>query len=354
MVGMGRLLTRRTATLFVAAALVGCAAAPSTRSTPASSEIPTAVSPSASSAPTVGRLPIGQIVFDRFRGGPEGEYLGTFVLGTDGTERELMFAADAVERHVTVSPDGTSLLVASWSPDGGADLGVQELATGAYSPITNALHEAFDCSDWSPDGKAILCALSSERKARDGIYLVQVATGKVTRLTHSRYHDVKGPAGECGGGESRGVYSPDGSQVAFEQQKCGTGPDPSSDEEGAIIVARADGSAPHTVVPFGGVKTHPGGEISWSPAGDLIAFGTQESGELSVVHADGSGLRTIDLGVPGLAFGPAWSPDGKWLLVSVNNGVAIDLFAVAADGSATIRLTDAPDDEVYTDWGAAP
>jgi Tol biopolymer transport system component len=297
---------------------------------------------------------VGQIVFDRYRGGPEGEYLGTFVLGTDGVEREIEFPMDAVERHVNVSPDGTALLTVSWSPSGGSRIGTVDLSSGSYSPITPQIHGDLDCSDWSPDGKAIICNLSSEQKTRDGIYLVRVAAGAVTRLTHSRYHDVTGIAGECGGGESRAVYSPDGTQFAYEQQKCGTGPDPSSDEEGAIIVARADGSAPHTVVPFGGVKTHPGGEISWSPAGDLIAFGTQESGELSVVHADGSGLRTIDLGVPGLAFGPAWSPDGKWLLVSVNNGVAIDLFAVAADGSATLRLTDAPDDEVYTDWGAAP
>jgi hypothetical protein len=90
-------------------------------------------------------------------------------------------------------------------------------------------------------------------------------------------------------------------------------------EQGAIVVVNADGSSPTTVVAFGGVRTHPGGEISWSPTQDVIAFATQD-GVLSVVNADGSGMHTIDVPVPGFVFGPEWSPDGLWILVSINAG----------------------------------
>lgn len=150
-------------------------------------------------------------------------------------------------------------------------------------------------------------------------------------------------------------YSGDGSRFAYEQQKCGTGANPSSDEQGAIAVASADGSGVKVIVPLGGVRTHPGGEIAWSPTDDVIAFGTQD-GQLSLVASDGTGLRTVDLPQAGFAYGPTWSPDGKWIVVTVALQATghDDLFVVSPDGLTMRQVTDTVEVEAFTDWGTAP
>ena len=320
-------------------------APPSTPATPAVS----------SSGPTTGPLPLGRIVFDRLRGNPEGDFLGAFILGTDGVETKLKLA-DTIEGITAVwSPDGRRLLINSYSGDKGSAVGTLDPATGTSVALPNKdmAHE-IECTDWAPDGLSVICARGGPDPANDGIYRIDVATGKATRITHSRFHHVVGSAGECGGGEGRAVYAPDGARFAYIQQKCGSDADPSASEEGSIVVVEADGSAARSVVPFGGVRTHPGGEIAWSPTGNLIAFGTQ-TGELSVIGADGTGLRVIELSEPGRAYGPTWSPDGNWILTTIVSALdgSHDLYVVAADGSKMIRLTETEEAEAYTDWGPA-
>jgi Anaphase-promoting complex subunit 4 WD40 domain len=297
----------------------------------------------------VGRLPIGTVVAGRFVDSPEGTFLGAFTLGTDGEQAPLPM------------PSTSQGFSGAWSLKGGFVLATmfngQRLVTGTIDRVTGAFAEIradglageLDCTDWNPVLGDVICTLGGADPADDGIYAVTVATGDATRLTTSAFHHVVGTAGECGGGEGRAVYAPDGLRFAYVQQKCGTGANPSEEETGAIAVAAADGSGSKVIVPFGGVRTHPGGEISWSPKNDLIAFGTQD-GKLSVVRPDGSGLRQLQ--TPGFAYGPEWSPDGTWLLVTVvaTKPSEADLFAVAADGSATVQLTNTPEVEAYTDW----
>jgi len=313
----------------------------------------TAPSPSASALP---RLPMGRVVFDRLADSPEGQFLGMYTVGADGVERQVKLPGNPGFAYGVWSTDGRKLLLDSFSDPGGPAVGVIDLATGDFAAINpNGISDGLDCSDWSPDDRTLVCGYGSSANVKDGIYLVDVATGTAKRLTKSPYHDTVGTAGECGGGEGRGVFSPDGRRIAYEQQQCGTGADPSSDETGAIVVMAVDGSARKTVVPFGGVRTHPGGEISWSPNGKLIAFGTQE-GELSVVAPDGSGLRQIPTPATAngtRAIGPSWSPDGKWLLVGIGGNGLFDLFVVAADGSGATQLTSTALTEAYTDWGPA-
>jgi Tol biopolymer transport system component len=337
----------KAASLMLLLAASGCASPQQTVSRPP----PSAASASPSSLVTSGQLPVGRIIFDRYRGGPEGTYLGSFMLDATG-ESEIEFPVSAEERRAVASPDGRTLLVDSWAMETGSFVDTLDLATGAYTPLAHGLVGDIHCSDWAPSGSSVVCSLSSDVETDDGLYAVQL-DGTVTRLTHSAFHVVEGSDGSCGGGEGRAVYAPDGGRFAYEQQQCGLGPDPGRGEQGAVVVADADGTHAVTIVPFGGVRTHPGGEIDWSPAGDQIAFATQD-GVLSVVNADGTDLRSIELPVPGFVSGPAWSPDGAWILVAVDAGRGSDLYAVTADGSAAIQLTRTPESEVFTDWGVRP
>ena len=112
---------------------------------------------------------------------------------------------------------------------------------------------------------------------------------------------------------------------------------PSSDESGAIEIENIDGTGLREVVPQGGVERTPGSQLSWSPDGQELAFGTQDA-YLSLVHPDGSGIAHLNfvVGASGIVgvFGPAWSPDGKWIVFSTGSGGTLaDLWIVAPDGT---------------------
>jgi hypothetical protein len=54
----------------------------------------------------------------------------------------------------------------------------------------------------------------------------------------------------------------------------------------------------------------------WAPTGDLIAFNNLNTGQIFVVHSDGTGQRAI--GTVGAVYGQDvdWSPDGQWIVAA--------------------------------------
>jgi Tol biopolymer transport system component len=258
------------------------------------------------------------------------------------------------------SPDGGRLIVNISHPPPGPGYPALINADGTGYELVRAkgVTEGGGCSDWSPDGKTLVCSIGSDKHHElDGIYTMRVDGSRLTRLTHSPYHDTVGSAGECGGGENRAVYYPDGGRIAYIRQKCGAGPDPSSDESAAIEMMNADGSNLYEIVPQGGVKSHPGSQLSWSPDGSEIALGSQD-GRLFLVHPDGSGYTQItlpaDLG-DYHAWGPDWSPDGTRLVFSMYLASAdsTDLYTISPNGSHLTKITEVPGSESWARWGPA-
>ena len=159
----------------------------------------------------------------------------------------------------------------------------------------------------------------------DGIFLFDLATGQLTRLTDTPY-----PAFDAD-------WSPDGSRLVFRAE-----PDGNSE----IFVMNADGTDAHDLTHDPAADFAP----AWSPDGGLIAFASDRApalgrgSDIFVMAPDGSGVRRV-AGHRGVDEYPDWSPDGKRLVFSgaITPGSDQDIYVVDVDGSQEINLTGTPD-----------
>jgi hypothetical protein len=302
----------------------------------ASTAAPTNAPPSPTPMPL---LPQGRLVFTRYSGDAEGPFVGFYVLDagqSTATKLELPITVDGAS-FAAWSPDGAQLVVNLYRSETGgrpATIGLDGSDFHFLEP--EGLKGDLECTDWSGDGKRLMCGVNSPDPKLDGVYELTVDGVTLRRLTTSPYHYTEGSAGGCGGGDGRGVYSPDETRFAFIRQKCGNGPDPSSDEEAALVVGKLSGGA-LTVIIQRGVRTHGGSQLSWSPDGQWIAYDTQGL-DLALVHPDGSDNHVIDVHIAPLrVLGPAWSPDGRAVVFgTLNNDRLGNMYLVAPDGSGAI------------------
>ena len=138
------------------------------------------------------------------------------------------------------------------------------------------------------------------------IYLFDVATKKLDRLTTAKNYDESSPS-----------WSPDGARIAFMSNHAA---DPDRDPEGQLYVADAQpGSTEKALSPLDMPAGR--GKPEWSPDGKWIAFlvgeekkyGAYGMERLAVVASDGSGKPTLvkaaadlDRGVSAPAFHRRW------------------------------------------------
>jgi WD40 repeat protein len=322
-------------------------------------------SPTVSNAP----VPTGRIVFDRYNTafGAEGDYLGSSIIAPDGTgEQTLPIPVQTASLNPVWAHDGSRLALNIWTPPLGPGRPALANADGSgFSPLQpNGVDGDLGCEDWSPDARSLLCWVSTPHPATgsrladtDGIYTLRLRDLTVVQLTHSPYHDTTGSAGECGGGDGRAIFSPRGALIAFIRQRCGGGANPASDESAGMEIMSADGSDLRELVPQGQVRSHAGSQLSWSPDGNEIVFGSQD-GHLFVVDVRSAQVSPIPLPASigtSFASGPSWSPDGSRLVFSlyINADGSTDLYTVSPDGSDFERITSADGAEQFAQWGPA-
>lgn len=174
---------------------------------------------------------------------------------------------------------------------------------------------------WTPDGRSLVfdeAEVHRRFSTRSDLRVVDVATGRVRRLTRgvrARDPDV----------------APGGSRVVFVHQL-------GDRSELAAIGLDGRGQADLT-------RSAPG--VQWarprfSPDGSAIAASRLlPTGELDLVlvDADGANVRAL-FSDRAKDVEPAWTPDGKRLVFRSDRDGVSNLYAVAIDGGAMVRLTN--------------
>src|SRR5439155_1591616 len=168
-------------------------------------------------------------------------------------------ATDVAPYRSDVSPDGTSIAFVKPAELGHGQIFVMRL-DGTHERRVTGLRAQRGCAcgaidpAWSPDGATIAYTGMNLRGGRD-IYLLDVASGSIERLTHSPL-----------AGEAKPTWSPDGRSIAFERGVPRRGCCGSQTTGSIVVMDFRDGRASRIV------RMREAAAPAWSPDGRWIAF----------------------------------------------------------------------------------
>lgn len=158
--------------------------------------------------------------------------------------------------------------------------------------------------------------------AEGGVYtmsVVSLATGKRTALLPNEKRPYSG------------VWSPDGSHIAYSVQEGA---------KSTVWVADSSGLNPRQLTTEGFEWLY-SFDNTWSPDGKEILYESRRTGtaDLWVAPIDGAKPRQITHDVRNDRQG-AWSSDGKWIAFLSDRGRQLDIWVVPSAGGAEQRITD--------------
>jgi Tol biopolymer transport system component len=177
---------------------------------------------------------------------------------------------------------------------------------------------------WSPDGSQI--AFNSSRDGNIEIYLMNADGSNQVNLTNNSSLD------------GFSAWSPDGSQIAFLSNRDGNR---------EIYVMNADGSNQVNLTNHSDVDVSP----SWSPDGSQIAFVSNRDGnhEIYVMNADGSNQVNLTNN-DSVDDSMVWSLDRTQIVfVSQRDGNS-EIYIMNADGSNQVNLTNSEHFDYAPEW----
>jgi dipeptidyl aminopeptidase/acylaminoacyl peptidase len=199
-------------------------------------------------------------------------------------------------------------------------------------------------------------------KSHTFLYLYDIATGKMKKLTAGKKYD-----------ELDGMWSPDGTEIAFISNHTAA-PERNINTDLFVVAAKA-GSVPRQLTHYTGADVGP---LAWSPNGKEIAFlrgghtkyWQYQEDRLAVIAADGSGhAKVLTANFDRPVHDPQWTPGGKHVIALVTDNrnrypVSVDVATdtvtrlVGSEGSswahsgkagheALLWTTDTKPNEVY-------
>jgi Tol biopolymer transport system component len=153
-------------------------------------------------------------------------------------------------------------------------------------------------------------------------------------------------------------WSPDGSQVAFIDSTRYIGEVPTG-SSWDVYTMNADGSGRRQVTDDGAFDAAP----SWSPDGTRIVYASDKGDpdrpacemhvtcnrDIFAMNADGSAPVQLT-NEAGADWQPDWGPDGRIVFVSERADAGGDIFVMNADGTDVTRITATPEHEYQPRW----
>jgi len=232
----------------------------------------------------------------------------------------------------------------------GNDLCIFPYAGGSIPLGLGSNYAGFFGASWSPDGSRIVFAACPMANLTNDncqeLFIADRDGKKVTPL-------ARNPLG-LGHSFFTPIWSPGGEWIAYV-------------DDGAMGIIRPDGTGIKRVLPFLttlGTAPSMGSPIAWSPDSEQIAVlismrhldtaVMDPPDRVWVINRDGSGkVRTIlNSDVPIVSF--AWSPDGQYVVVALEDGKAYRIDAncdskpAGCDESSRTEIKEIPQDWLHT------
>ena len=127
-------------------------------------------------------------------------------------------------------------------------------------------------------------------------------------------------------------FSPDGTTILFANRAA----------EGPTSLWTIENTGENSQLLYAGPNTIVA--AAWSPDGNTIAFAMAvdqpDSYEVFLMGADGSNVRQLTYGLPGIGGSLDWSPDGKYLLIYAGPQGDKDIFRIDVAAKTAAQLTD--------------
>lgn len=255
-------------------------------------------------------------------------------VGSAGGRKDLYLCDADGQGLVQVTRDGKPCLSPAWTTDMASlyymsfykgygdvyriDLGSQKRTRAVSYPGMNASPTP------SPDGQSLAVILSKDGNA--DVYVKQLASGTLVRITNTRQAAEASPA-----------WTPDGSQLAFVSDRSGS--------PQIYLVARAGGAAKRLTF-RGGENVAP----SWSADGRL-AFTSKRDGRYQIcVMTPGSGDDTQLTGGGADYEDPTWAPDQRHLICAKTQSYHANLYVLDTLGDPEVRLSTLQGDSYSPAW----
>lgn len=172
---------------------------------------------------------------------------------------------------------------------------------------------------FSPQGGSVVFASNQNGGVFD-LFLYIFESSQVIRLTEN-IGNVISP-----------TYSPDGSKILFAN-RAGEGPTSLWTIDIRSEAADLLYSGPNTIV-----------AADWAPVSNRIAFvmavDQTNSYEVFIMNDDGSNLKQLTRGLPGIGGSLDWSQDGRHLLIHAGPEGDKNIFLVDVDAETAVQLTN--------------